>query len=126
MDITLVLAKVLGGILLAVGVSALNKRWISTVIADIERSSGLFWMYGFVAFVIGVTTISLYDAWTSDWRVLITIIGWLCILKGVGLMVFPQSMLAVYKKVKLASIVPFSGVISVLLGLALLYFGFAF
>ncbi len=124
MNIANTLALFWGATLLVIGLSVFNKRFILNVVQEIENSKALLWLNGFIAFILGAATLSLYSEWTSDWRVVITIVGWLCILKGIGLMVFPGTFLAIYKKFKVEPAIMVSGVIAILLGLGLLYLGF--
>lgn len=37
---------------------------------------------GFLSFIIGLVNILLHDLWVSDWRVLITLFGWIALIKG--------------------------------------------
>ena len=41
---------------------------------------------------MGTVMLALYNTWSKSWRVLVTIIGWLALIKGAVLMLFPQVM----------------------------------
>ena len=125
MDTSLILAKTLGGVLLLVGISALHRSYMDAIISELEKSKALVWLSGLFVFFIGMLTVSLYDLWTSDWRVIIPLLGWLCILKGVGLVLFPHCSMSLYKKIKGKGLIQFSGCIAAVMGLCLLYLGFA-
>ena len=125
MDTTIILARISGIMCLLIGLSVMNKSFMSSVIDDILNSKALFWFIGFVAVMIGAIVLAFYSTWSVHWQVLLTIIGWLALLKGTAIMLFPGSMNhAVYRKLKTSSIIMVSGIIAILFGIILLYKGF--
>lgn len=44
---------------------------------------------GYIALVLGLATVLLHNIWVADWRVVITVFGWLSLLKGVVRLGFP-------------------------------------
>ncbi len=124
MDASIVLAKISGIMCLLVGLTALNKKYIAAIIDELESSKALFWFIGFVAALIGAVILALYSAWGFNWRVLITILGWLSLLKGIAITLFPDSLMSFYKKFKASGIILFSGVIAIIFGVILLYKAF--
>jgi hypothetical protein len=121
MDITTVLTQILGIIFLVLGVSMfINSRNEVSVLGSIDSNKGLMWAYGFIALTMGATIIALNNIWTSGWPLVITIIGWLCLLKGVCILVFPQSMVSIYKKWNKPGLIGFTGFVIIVLGLIFL------
>ncbi len=100
----------------------LNTKVMRTVIHEFERNETLLWLAGFFALFIGLFSVSLYGIWSADWRVLVTILGWLSVLKGFACMVFPRGTIGFYKRLKPETMMPISGGVAFILGLALLYF----
>jgi hypothetical protein len=49
----------------------------------------MLWLAGGVALVL------VHNVWTSDWRVVIALISWITILRGVLTMLWPQSIPAI-------------------------------
>jgi len=125
MDITIVLARICGFICLLIGVSVMNKKYMSAVISEVENSKALFWFGGFLAAIIGTVLLSLYNTWSYGWPVLITILGWLSLLKGLAILLMPStSWHSFYRKFKTSGIIMASGTIAIIFGLVLLYQGF--
>ncbi len=124
METILVLARVSGIVCLLVGLSVMNKAYISAMIDELEHSKTLFWFIGFITMILGLVVLSLYNVWSFDWPVFLTIVGWAMLLKGTAIMLFPNTWVPMYKKFKLNGIVMTSGVISIVVGLILLYEGF--
>lgn len=45
---------------------------------------------GFMAIVFGYLILEFHNHWRSDWTVIITICGWISLVKGIVLFTFPQ------------------------------------
>ncbi|MBT3407306.1 hypothetical protein HOK68_00970 [Candidatus Woesearchaeota archaeon] len=45
---------------------------------------------GFLSLILGLFTVLLHNLWVSDWRVIITIFGWLALLKGILILGCPD------------------------------------
>ena len=125
MDIAVILAKFFGIFMLVIGLSALNGKYIAKIIDGLDKDRPLLWLTGLLTTLVGAASVALYDAWSSDWRVLITIIGWLCLIKGIALTVFPDESLALYKKFKIKGLMVFCGIVAILFSVYLLYLGFS-
>lgn len=125
MDPIIVLARVTGLMCLLIALSVFNRKSMSAIINDLERSIALFWSLGFLAALLGIIILSLYSTWSMQWTVLITILGWLALLKGIIAMLFPGSLAhSVLRRFKNSGIIMFSGIVSLIFGLVLLYKGF--
>jgi len=46
---------------------------------------------GYLSFTLGLVTIILHNIWVADWRVIITVLGWLFLLRGVVRISFPET-----------------------------------
>jgi hypothetical protein len=92
LDISIFLAKALGVYLLVVSSGMLvNSNSIKPILTDFLKNQGLLYVSGFVALIVGILIITSHNIWVADWRVLITIIGWMSFLKGTWLVVAPQA-----------------------------------
>jgi hypothetical protein len=49
----------------------------------------LIYFSGLLAFLGGVAILNGYHAWTADWRVIVTIFGWVLVIAGVLRIVVP-------------------------------------
>jgi hypothetical protein len=118
-----ILADVFGGMLILVGLTVFNGPYITAAMDELARSKALTWLTGLLTFVIGVASVAFYHAWTSDWRVIITIFGWLTVLKGAFISLLPTSSIALYRKLMTRTLLPVIGVVAIVLGLIVLYLG---
>ena len=46
---------------------------------------------GYIALIIGLITVILHNVWVADWRVIITILGWIALIKGIVRIGFPET-----------------------------------
>lgn len=120
MNVTSVLAKSLGAVLLVCGATALNEKTVAAIFDGMENSKALLWLMGLVAFIIGAGTLAVHSVWSRDWTLTLTVIGWLALIKGASIMLFPNAILSFYKRVKTGPILTLSGVVVIILGLFLL------
>jgi len=125
MNVTIAIAQVLGIILTVVGLSMLvNKRGIVLFIEDITQNRGCLWLGGFISLSIGAIIVSFNNVWGSGLQLLVAIIGWLALLKGLFILLLPGTVATFYRKANKPSIFIFGGLIVLIVGLLLLSKGF--
>jgi hypothetical protein len=117
------LSVLMGSAFVVVGISVFNKSYFNAVMADFVNSKGLLWITGFITFVIGMVIVALHNVWSADWRLLVTVLGWLTVLKGAIIMLFPSSMNLLYRKVLSKHLLTYSGIYALVLGVLLLFLG---
>jgi hypothetical protein len=92
---------------------------------DMFSNAALTYLTGFMAAVIGCLIVNYYNTWAKNWTVLITIIGWLSLLKGVAIIVVPQVVHDLSASVIAGWGFTMFPYVATSLGLLLGYFGFA-
>jgi len=45
---------------------------------------------GYITFLMGLVTVILHNVWVASWEVVITILGWSTLLKGISKIGFPE------------------------------------
>ena len=122
MELSILVARMATFVYLAAGVAALSGTLnFKKLAADLNRSSGLTFISGFMTLIAGVALVQYHNLWVKNWTVLVTIIGWACLVKGMMLIVYPKylsNFKPVYKNGKLL------GILMLVLGLVFGYFGF--
>src|SRR6516225_10109 len=77
------LARLLGPLLLAVGAGILiNPKAFRTMASEVVRSVTLVYLFGLFDFAAGLAIVLTHNVWVANWRVLITILGWLMLIRG--------------------------------------------
>jgi hypothetical protein len=77
---------------------------------------------GYISLLMGLVTVILHNIWAADWRIVITIIGWSTLIKGIMKIGFPEQIHKQAQRFKKKQI--FSAVFLIILGAWLLWMGF--
>ena len=123
MNIANTLAVLMGSTLVIVGITVFNKSYFNAVMTDLANTKGLLWVTGLITFVMGTVIVALHNVWSVDWRVIVTLLGWLTVIKGAVIVLFPSSMLLVYRRFLSNHPLTYSGIYAVVLGGLLLFLG---
>jgi hypothetical protein len=91
MPTSLFLAKLIGPLFLAVGVGLIANAAVYKKLADEALASlALIYLTGLLAMTAGLAIVLSHNVWVADWRVLITLLGWLAAIGGAVRIVMPQ------------------------------------
>jgi hypothetical protein len=121
MNVTAVLAQILGIMFVVLGLSMLfQKKYTLLVVEELVQSKSFMWMGGFIALTMGAVIVALNNVWSSGLPLLITIIGWASLIKGTFLLLFPNLTISYYRKVNRGSVFIWGGLVVFILGLILL------
>ncbi len=91
---------------------------------DLFSNSALTYVTGFITVIVGLLIVTYHNRWAKSWVVLITILGWLAMVKGICLIAFPQLIHTLSERMLTdsnAKIFPYA---ALCLGLFFAYFGF--
>src|SRR5258708_25168957 len=126
MQTSIFLAKLLGPILLIAGIAMLvNRKGLDALAHELLRSSLLLFLLGLIDFSIGLAIVLNHNVWIADWRVLITLLGWLLIVRGAVRVLIPDQVKPLGAKLlKNANVVTGSLAGTVVVGLVLSYSGY--
>ena len=85
-----IIAQVFGPLyLIAAAGMIVNADSFQKMIEEYLESPALCYLGGVLALVGGMVILVFHRTWTADWTVVITVIGWLAVLKGASLLVYP-------------------------------------
>ena len=91
MQTSLYLAKLIGPTLIVIGIGMLiNRDGYRDMAREFLGSRALIYLAGLFAFVPGLAMVLAHNVWAADWRVIITILGWLALIGGAFRILFPQ------------------------------------
>ena len=103
----------------------MNTAFYRRIVEEFIESPALCYLGGILALFFGLFILNFNNAWTADWTVIITIIGWLSVVKGVLLIVFPKVYLNFSNWMRMGdAMMRYIGIIYLLLGLFLTFKGF--
>jgi hypothetical protein len=126
MSTSLFLAKLIGPVMLAVGLAVfINPRAFREMSEEFMASRALMFVGGLLVMPAGLAIVLAHNIWTTDWRVVITIFGWLTAIGGALRLLAPQFVVptgrAMLHRPYFTAIV---GAIWVVLGLLFCFFGY--
>ena len=125
MNTTIILSQILGIVITIFGLSVLvNRKSVIALSNTTNESYGIVWILGFITLVSGALIITFNSGNGSHLQVLIQILGWLTLAKGVVTLLFPEFTISMYKKWVKGGVIILSGLVTFVLGVALLYLGF--
>ncbi|HUC31089.1 MAG TPA: hypothetical protein VMR99_00160 [Candidatus Paceibacterota bacterium] len=122
MNISVIIAQVLGIFFGVMGIAmVVNTKATSAAIEESLHNKGILWLWGYLALLIGATIVVLANAWTSGLPLLVTILGWIALIKGAFILFFPGAAASLYRKFNKGGMLVFCGIVAFVLGLVLLY-----
>jgi 4-amino-4-deoxy-L-arabinose transferase-like glycosyltransferase len=126
MQRSLYLAKLIGPVMIAIGLSVLlNGAAFRTLAEQFLHSYALIFLAGVLTLVAGLALVLAHNLWVGDWRVIITIFGWLTVIGGVIRVVLPQQVEAIGVRMFEYPPAPIAaGTFMLVIGAVLSYFGY--
>ncbi len=120
MDITLLVAKVLGIDLMISGIIlVLKPNSLRTLLKDFFEHPAIVYLTGTILIFLASVYLLQYNSWESMPQKVVTVCVWLIGLKGLNFLFFPQQLNDFIIKRGKSFFIIYGGVIAVLLGLYL-------
>ena len=118
--------QIFGLTYLAIGLGMLvNPRFYGEMLNKMINNEAVLFVTGLLVFVIGYFLVAYHNIWTGGWTIVITIFGWLALLKGLMMIVVPEQSIKLYRSIKISGgQVSIYGAIVFVLGVIFAYFGY--
>lgn len=125
--LTLVLARAYGVAILIVGLSAvLAPQRMKAALAEFAGRPGLTFLSALFAVVLGLTLVIVHSVWADFPAALVSLLGWVILLKGIVLLAAPEGLMKVAAAVgDSITVIRAWAAFALLLGLAYLVIGLA-
>ena len=76
---------------MTVGVGmALNKQYYRDMLQAFCDNKPVLYFGGLMALTTGFLIVTFHNTWEGNWTILISIIGWIALTKGIWILVFPE------------------------------------
>jgi hypothetical protein len=126
-ELSILIARITSVIYLSAAAGAIIDRdQYRRVAEDVFKNAALTYWMGFTAAIVGSLIVNYHNIWVGNWTVLITILGWLALIKGVLIIAVPKRVERFSKMVfsgKMLQCFPYlAGLLGVLFG----YLGFTY
>ena len=83
MSTSIFLARLIGPVMLVIGLAVFaNQRGFRDMAEEFIASRAMMFLAGIVVMPAGLAIVLTHNIWSADWRVLITIFGWLNVVGG--------------------------------------------
>ena len=83
-------ARLVGPLFVAIGLGILiNPSFYNGAIIEAVHSPTLVYLSGIASLLAGLAVLNAHRTWTADWRVIVTILGWLFVIGGIIRIVLP-------------------------------------
>ena len=126
MELSILIARITSVLYLSMSLGAFfNADYFGRLAEDMYKNAAMTCLGGLMAVILGFLIVSHHNVWRKDWTVLITIIGWLALVKGVLILAFPRSMQRLSEPFLTGGGLRVFPYVTLALGLLFAYFGFA-
>ena len=93
MQTSVFIAKLMGPMLLMMGLSVLlNRERVRAMAQEFLEGDALIFMSGVITLPVGLAIVNTHNVWTAGWPVIITLFGWGMIVAGVLRMAMPATL----------------------------------
>jgi len=90
MEVSLFLAKFWGWYLIIFFIIlSFNPKRIKQIF-EFLKDQKFAVLASFLAIIVGLINILLHNIWEANWTIIVTLLGWAALLKGVIMFIFPQ------------------------------------
>ncbi len=126
MGTSIFLARLIGPVGVIIGLGLLvNRRGVRAMAQEILRSRPLVFLFGLLDLVMGLAIVLTHNVWVASWPVIITLIGWIGIVRGTVRILAPDQVTAFGSKmIEHEGLLTGSAAVAIVLGLILSYFGY--
>ena len=82
MEIVIFLARFWGSLFMILGAMSIGAKLLGRIIEYAEDRT-ITISTGYITFLLGLATVVAHNVWVADWRVAVTILGWVTLFKGI-------------------------------------------
>jgi hypothetical protein len=121
------LAQLIGPVFAAIGVGILLNSPAFLILAEqFLHSYALIFLAGVLTLTAGIALVLAHNVWVGDWRLIITVLGWLGVIGGLFRILWPQEVVAIGTSVLAhTEALMVAGFAVLVVGAVLSYFGYA-
>jgi hypothetical protein len=103
----------------------INQAGYRAMAEEFLRSRALIYIAGLLALVPGLAIVLSHNVWAADWRIIITLLGWLATIGGVFRILFPQQVTRIGSAMLARTqYMPVGGAVVIVLGAILCFYGY--
>jgi hypothetical protein len=126
MDKSKFLGKIVGLYLIIISLAmVVNMPHFMVSVQNLVHDTSLMYVTGFFTLILGLIMIVSHNIWQWNWRLVITLIAWITLVKGTSIIFYPQLIdHMTFSFVKNINVAYITAGFDLILGIVLCYFGF--
>lgn len=125
METSILIAKIIAIVYLSFGIGLLfNTSFYKKGIEELLDNAGYMILAGTSTIITGFLIIEYHNNWVKNWTVVITLIGWIALIKGILILTFPKAMVFFKPMFQYDNLYKYLAPLVILFGLIFSYFGF--
>ena len=125
MELSILIARISSVVYLSAALGAVFSRdHYRRVLDDLFKNAALTYFMGFTVVILGLLMVNYHNTWVKNWTVLVTILGWLALMKGVLIIAFPRFVQSYSKPIFEGKGLQLFPYVAAFAGLLFGYFGF--
>lgn len=126
MQTSIFIAQLLGPTYVVVGLALLLRPQAFRVFVQEFNASGvLMYLAGFLGLLAGLALVLTHNVWALNWRLIITLIGWVALIRALVTIFWPEQIVSLGSKIiENKRIFAVAGTANLIIGLVLCYFGY--
>lgn len=122
---TIFLAQLWGPAVLAMGVGVyVNRRYYQRIYRTVEKEPLALLLFGLAGMAAGITHIQAHNLWNSLPEIVVTVFGWLLLVKAAIFLIEPNIADRWGDKIATTKLIPIVSVVAVVLGAYLSWVGY--
>ncbi len=126
MNTSKIIARLIGPLFLVMGLGMVAEtNLVRALSAEFLSNLSLIYLAGMITLVVGLAIVNAHNLWVADWRVIITILGWLSIIGGAVRVLFPAEVQALgANMIASPSAMLIGGIVTLVIGAVLSWFAY--
>lgn len=118
-------AQVIGIYLVLVSLAMLiHQQRFKKIVMECLGSHAMIYTGGAISLLLGLLILVPHNVWVWQWPLLVTLVGWFCLLQGIWRLFFPEHVIHMTKQLLAKRGFLFTNWIWFLVGLYLVWMGF--
>lgn len=127
MDTTTFLAQIWGPTIAAVALGVfVSRRFYVKIYRELEKESLAVLIFGMAAIAAGIAQILFHDIWGTLPEIIISLLGWGLLLKGLLFAIVPGFVDKAGDFEAKSKLIPATGILMLIVGIYLTWYGFLF
>lgn len=122
---TIFLSQLWGPVVLAVGLGVfINREYYARIFRDLEKETLAVFIFGMIGMAVGIAHVMTHNSWESLAEILVSLLGWLLLIRGVIFVLAPRFVDTVGNLIAKFNILPYAGGLMLATGAYLTWFGY--